>query len=27
MTECVINDKPEDKKKSDGGFDMAGLGM
>jgi chaperonin GroEL len=26
MTECVINDKPEDKKK-DGGFDMAGLGM
>jgi chaperonin GroEL len=27
MTECVINDKPEDNKKSDGGFDMAGLGM
>jgi chaperonin GroEL len=27
MTECVINDKPEDKKKSGGDFDMAGLGM
>lgn len=26
MTECVINDKPTDKKK-DAGFDMAGLGM
>ena len=26
MTECVINDKPTDKKKSDE-FDMAGLGM
>jgi len=26
MTECVIHDKPEDKKK-DAGFDMAGLGM
>jgi chaperonin GroEL len=26
MTECVINDKPEDKKK-DAGFDMSGLGM
>jgi len=26
MTECVIHDKPEEKKK-DAGFDMAGLGM
>ena len=26
MTECVINDKPGEKKK-DAGFDMAGLGM
>ena len=26
MTECVIHDKPEDKKKN-AGFDMAGLGM
>jgi chaperonin GroEL len=27
MTECVIHDKPEDKKKSDGGFDMSAMGM
>jgi chaperonin GroEL (HSP60 family) len=26
MTECVIHDKPTDKKKSDE-FDMAGMGM
>ena len=27
MTECVIHEKPSDKKKSGGEFDMAGLGM
>ncbi len=27
MTECVIHEKPEEKKKDAGGFDMSGLGM